>query len=178
MHTKASIQTLLDRRDQVGTLAVIRALEAIYDRQEADERAGGETRHDNGRGFSKFDAPFLTEMVEKNRRWNGLTPKQLEVTRNKIKRYWRQLVEIANERAAQKPTPAAVPLAPAVVADRMGSVSGECRCENYDGEGLCPACEHKSQAHLKRLFADQERRQEEASFRSDPDFRYEPGSWA
>jgi hypothetical protein len=81
---------------------VIKALHAIHARQTADEQAGGYTNHTNGIGFSKFDAPFLTDMVVKHRRYGSLTPKQMAVTRNKIKRYWRQLVEIANERDAVK----------------------------------------------------------------------------
>lgn len=42
---------LLTRDDAVG-----RAMIALYNRQTADERAVGSTRHSNGRGFSSSDA--------------------------------------------------------------------------------------------------------------------------
>lgn len=106
MWDKAKVQTLLQENDR----AVIKALYAIHARQTADEKAGGYTNHTNGVGFSKFDAPFLTDMVVKYRRYGSLTPKQMAVTRNKIKHYWKQLVEIANERdAAAAPAPSIRP---------------------------------------------------------------------
>jgi hypothetical protein len=96
------VQELLDKNDQ----AVIRAMHAIQDRQTADEQAGHTTRHTNGVGWSKFDAEWMSEMIIGYRRWGRLTPKQMAITRNKVKRYWRQLCEIANEKEAVVQQPA------------------------------------------------------------------------
>ena len=106
--TKESIQELLMKSDK----AVIAALHSIYALQTADEKAGGHTSQVNSVGFSQYDAPFLTDMVRAYRQWGGLTPKQMAVTRNKIKRYHRQLVNIANENEAKRvPAPVIEPQA-------------------------------------------------------------------
>jgi hypothetical protein len=119
-HTKESIQALLERSDQ----AVYKALLAIYNRQTAAEQAGHHTREVNGVGFSRFDAPFLTDMVRGYLRYESLTPKQLAITRNKMKRYWRQLVEIANSRTpslyADRATPSAVSTMESLSPDSQG----------------------------------------------------------
>lgn len=102
--TKEKMHELLDS----STSAVARAVVAIWERQTTDEMAGGVTRHTNNIGFSKFDAEFLSDMALKirmawgaKRNWSP-TPRQLAVTRNKIKRYHRQLCEIANAKEQEK----------------------------------------------------------------------------
>lgn len=101
MWTKDKIHAMLDKRPE----AVMRALIAIDGRQEPDERASGTTRHTNGVGWSKYDAEFCGQMADRARRNWSFSPKQLAVSRNKVKRYWRQLIEIANAReAAVTPT--------------------------------------------------------------------------
>lgn len=92
MWTKESIQQLLDENPE----AVRRAIVAIYKRQTAEEQASLTTRVDNKIGFGAFDAEFLSSLAQRIERGWGLTDKQLAIGRNKIKRYWRQLAEIAN----------------------------------------------------------------------------------
>lgn len=92
MWTKERIHALLDKNPQ----AVWRAVLAIYERQTPSEQSAKTTTVHNNMGFSAFDARFLTEMAQKVRRGYHMTDRQLAVTRNKIKRYHRQLVEIAN----------------------------------------------------------------------------------
>lgn len=166
---KTSIHMMLD----ANSTAVVRALRAIAALQTDDELSGHHTRHTNGVGFSKFDAPFLTDMLLQINRGRTLSPKQLAVTRNKIKRYWRQLVEIAN--ASGKPCPTLAvegQHAPAEVAvesfdasvrkvsaarvDARDAVlkSLDCTCaehEFYDGEDVCPSCK---QRHLSSAYRD------------------------
>lgn len=164
VHTKESIHELLDRSDS----AVLRALYAIYNLQTSTEQAGHSTREVNGVGFSKFDAPFLTDMVVKSRRYGRLTPKQMAVTRNKVKKYHRQLVEIANSRPQRTAsTDEASPTA-TVSADRPRYVAS-CQCENYDGERKCGWCLHIEQ---KDEFARQEAAQEARAHLNQPDDRY------
>lgn len=170
-HTIESIRDLLSNSDR----AVVKAMFAIQKRQTADEQAGHLTRHTNGIGWSKFDAPWMADMIAKYNRWGSLTPKQLAVTRNKVKRYARQLLEIALETEASR---AAIPAAPATmpsvspdgVTEQGGTykrMQSYCDCENYDGERKCPYCERIEE---KDEFARLERLAEQAGFASDPDY--------
>jgi hypothetical protein len=174
VHTKESVQHLLDTNNR----AVVKALLAVYARQTASEQAGHHTREVNGVGFSKFDAPFLTDMVRSVHRYGSLTPKQMAVTRNKMKRYWRQLVDIANSRP-QRTASADDAVEPRTVSADHGAyvpLQAHCTCENYDGERKCPRCERLVE---KDEFARQERAQEERAFLSDPDLSRYPntGAW-
>ena len=158
VHTKESIQELLRTSDR----AVVRALNAVYALQTADEQAGHHTNQSNGVGFSKFDAPFLSEMVTAVRRWGSLTPQQMAVTRNKILRYHRQLVQIANSQAQRVDSPPES-VSPATVSadESVQRLRSICQCENFDGEGLCGWCEHRQG---KAEFAQQEAEQESAAY--------------
>jgi hypothetical protein len=162
-HTKESIQALLDSRDA----AVYRAVRAIQARQTADEQAGGMTKHTNGVGWSKHDAEWMADMLKKMDRYGSLLPKPLAITRNKVKRYWRQLLEIAN--ATTQPEVAAVPVhvpaatMPTVSPDREDSdtydrYSGRrCGCEENDGEVLFEDCDRCQGAEFGRFEAARER---------------------
>jgi hypothetical protein len=167
MHTKASIHALLDANEK----AVIRALYCIHGRQTASEQAGAMTKETNGVGFSKYDAPLLTDYVRQHRESGYLSKRQIVVARNKIKRYWRQLVEVANERiAATQPQAvdaqavAAEPAAPiieSVSSDqlwRYKRLGGDprCLCENFDGERKCDWCEERQFDTLIQLAEREE----------------------
>jgi hypothetical protein len=157
---KPRIHALLDAKPA----AVVKAIRALAARQTADEIAGHSTRYANGAGFSRHDAPFLTDLLRQVNAGRSLSPRQLEVARNKVKRYWRQLCEIANAR--EVPALAEVAIEPAVlealdetvkqVANRERErrdealAALECGCESMDGERICPRCE--SRARLKTLF--------------------------
>jgi len=135
-HTKESIVALLDKSDK----AVYAAIKAIQKRQTADEQAGHMTRHTNGIGWSKFDAAWMADMIVKVDRYGSLFPKPLAITRNKVKRYWRQMVEIANENAQAGfgaiSGPAAVPATiPSVTPD--GVSDGDSDCGYADCVGEC-----------------------------------------
>lgn len=167
-HTIESIRALLD----TNAGAVIKAMYAIQARQTADEQAGHMTKHTNGVGWSKFDADWMAKMIDAVDQWGSLTPKQLAVTRNKVKRYARQLVEIANEREQVRVPKAATPIMPSVSADTIEEdpykrFASRCQCEMYDGERLCPYCERvkdkDEEARLERLA-------EQVGFASDPDY--------
>lgn len=102
--TKEDIFKLLDSNRG----AVARAIEVIYDRQEADEKAEGVTRHENSVGFNGADAQFGSDLGRqiKERRAKGapykhcLTSKQRKAGHKMIKKYWRQLIEEAERKNA------------------------------------------------------------------------------
>lgn len=98
--TPEDVKALLLKSDK----AVGRALLALLERQTFDEQQSHDTKHANGRGFSAFDAPILTDMALFYRRTGFLTPKQLAWLRSgtakrpqpRIAKYAGQLAEIAN----------------------------------------------------------------------------------
>ena len=134
MWDKAKIHALLDAKPA----AVTRGLLAIYALQTESEKASAATRDANGVGFSAFDAPFLTDIAERVKRGYTLSPKQMAVTRNKLKHYWRQLAAIANEQrgeGAVEPTMVAAEPEPS-----YRRLAPHCECENFDGERVCDWC--------------------------------------
>ncbi len=110
--TVEGIKELLGKSNK----AVERAVLCIYERQTADEKAVGETNHQNGVGFNASDAELLTSFAAQiNKKvanggalGNCLSPKQLELARKKMPRYARQLAEEANGKA-QPAKPEATP---------------------------------------------------------------------
>jgi hypothetical protein len=98
---KDAVKAALLRSD----VFVERALLALHARQDDDEQALGVTKKDNGRGFNKMDASFLTSLAEwAARNKDGypdgyrLSPKQKAAARRRLSKYAGQLVEIAHER--------------------------------------------------------------------------------
>jgi len=75
---------------------LIRALQAIYQRQTEHERANRNTKVLNNVGFNAMDADFLTGMVAFYKDRGFFTPKQLQVIRKKMVKYAGQLTKIAN----------------------------------------------------------------------------------
>jgi hypothetical protein len=99
------ILDLLARRNDAVEEAILR----IYDRQTADEQEGHLTKHDNGQGFSAFDAGFLTSLAEQIRanhygepKGRRLSPKQMTAARKAMRKYAGQLVGIAHEKQERK----------------------------------------------------------------------------
>lgn len=98
--TEDQVKALLQSNDH----AVERAILALYDRQTASEQAGGTTVESNGKGFNAFDAHSGTYFAQwlRKREGNRLTGKFLDRARKMCMKYAKQLVEIANEKAASK----------------------------------------------------------------------------
>jgi hypothetical protein len=77
---------------------VERAILALYERQTADEQAGGETRHDNAQGFTSADArrmSFVAEWLKKSNKNHLTREKALTVYGPKLHKYSGQLARIA-----------------------------------------------------------------------------------
>ena len=96
--TKESVIALLDSNNK----AVVAAIKGLNARQTAAERAEGTAKVQNGRGFNKQDAPFLGDIARKLPLYNDhMTERQLYVARKKIRKYWRQLLEMIEEKGGQ-----------------------------------------------------------------------------
>ena len=78
--------------------ALLRAIWVIYARQTVEEQIYGVSTEENGRGFSKIDAEFFTELVVQMQHGRELSPRQMAIARNKITKYWRQLMEESKEK--------------------------------------------------------------------------------
>ena len=104
MTTKQQILNLLNSNDK----AIVRAVIVLNERQTADEQRSEGTLHHNGRGFTPADARMGTSMAGYATRTGTLTVKQLAYWRKpnargipRINKYAGQLLEIAQEKAAQ-----------------------------------------------------------------------------
>jgi hypothetical protein len=122
------------------------ALLGLYARQTADEQQNQTTSHTNGMGFSGCDADILSsfaEQVERKRERGArsgqcLSEKQLSLLRKKLVKYGRQLLEIAEEKAANRAESAKgapdgapkAPMAPPAESPVNSLPSGYIRTEN------------------------------------------------
>lgn len=88
--------------------AVIRAVELLYAKQTADEKAAQQTEEHNNVGFNGVDAPFLSSLGEQIIQWRRtpeharrypkpLSVKQIAKARTKVGKYARQLTTIVND---------------------------------------------------------------------------------
>lgn len=111
---------------QTSKMACARAVIALYDRQTESEKELGETNVENGRGFSAYDAEFMSSIAVALPKWNmNLTSRQLAVCRKVLPKYRRQLAEIANEKeAARAMETSAHPMPPAQPATQAQSSWG------------------------------------------------------
>ncbi len=84
---------------------VTRGVCAIFNYQTAEEQSVDETVEDNGVGFNGVDANILSSFAKQINKWNAqtnpsfpcpLSPRQMEIARNKIGKYAGQLAKIAN----------------------------------------------------------------------------------
>jgi hypothetical protein len=104
MFTKEAIKELLTTSDR----AVEKGLTTLLSRQTAEEIATDSTHVHNGRGFSAFDAEFMTSLAKQVeakiargvKLGECLSEKQMVYARKKIMRYAGQLAEVANEKLA------------------------------------------------------------------------------
>ncbi len=89
------IRNLLARNDK----AVKRAVIVLSKEQDADEINAGASLRVNGKGFNRYDSPYLTEMAIRIKHGQVLTNEEMIVTRQKVKKYAKQLTQIANDKA-------------------------------------------------------------------------------
>ena len=90
---KQYIQDLLRKNDN----AVVRGVIQIYNRQTFDEQVEQESNVENGIGFSKNDAPFMSTVAIAFITGKKVDAKTFEIARSKMLHYWKQLMEISKE---------------------------------------------------------------------------------
>ena len=91
---RENLQTLLLYSDN----AVERAIVVIYEQQPAIERVSEEAIITDGVGFNKFDAEILNKFAKQILEDRHLSIKQLSIARQKITKYWKQLMLISKRK--------------------------------------------------------------------------------
>lgn len=95
---KAYLKDLLKTNDA----ALLRAIVLIYDNQTDEEKNKGESIEDNHIGFSKIDAKEMGSIARKIKVNKALTKRELAKSRNKMQKYWKQLMIISKKQAEVK----------------------------------------------------------------------------
>lgn len=90
---KAYIQNLLRFNDR----AVKSALVLLLSLQEEDEQRDNKSVHENGVGFNKVDADFLSRMAKRVNADIDLTQSEMQACRWALMKYWRQLTDRSKE---------------------------------------------------------------------------------
>lgn len=75
-------------------IMVYKSLMLIYARQTADEQKIQATTDWNSVGFTGVDGEILSSFAEGYQKFGRLTEKQMNIARPKMKKYWRQLIEV------------------------------------------------------------------------------------
>ena len=81
--------------------ALFKAIVLVYDSQTEEEKRTNESVEDNKIGFSKIDAKDLSAIARKIKREEILTKGEFAKSRNKMPKYWKQLM-IISKRNMQK----------------------------------------------------------------------------
>lgn len=88
---KAYLQNLVKTNDS----ACRRAIVQIDNWQTELERQQGESTEENGVGWTKYDAREMGLLAKKIRRGEELTRAEMAKSRNKMQKYWKQLMDIS-----------------------------------------------------------------------------------
>ena len=78
--------------------ALYRAIVVIAEYQTPEEKAWGMTIDHNGVGFGAVDAEMMTALALRLKNGGELTERELAICRNKMPKYWRQLMIISKRR--------------------------------------------------------------------------------
>lgn len=95
---EAYLKDLLKTNDK----ALFGAIVLIYDNQTPEEKDKGESIEDNCIGFSKIDAKEMGDIAKKIKANKALTKGELAKSRNKMQKYWKQLMIISKKQAEAK----------------------------------------------------------------------------
>lgn len=88
---EAYLKDLLKTNDK----ALSKAILLIYENQTHEEKCKHESIEHNGIGFNKFDAKEMGDIAIKIKNGTPLTAGELAKSRNKMQKYWKQLMFIS-----------------------------------------------------------------------------------
>lgn len=95
---KAYLQDLVS----TNANACLKAITCIDNWQTEPERQQGESTEENGVGWTKYDAEEMGQLANKIRNGQALTDGELAKAKNKMKKYWKQLMQISKRQMEQQ----------------------------------------------------------------------------
>lgn len=95
---EAYLKDLVKTNDQ----ALYKAIVLIHDRQTVEEKAQKESTEHNQIGWTKWDAKEMGDIAIKIKREEPLTIGELAKARNKMQKYWKQLMHISKQQQQVK----------------------------------------------------------------------------
>lgn len=82
--------------------ALYRAVVIVYQNQTDKEQISGQSIEDNYVGFTKWDAKEMTAIAQKIIRKQKLTDSEIAKSRNKMQKYWKQLMVASKKKIEQR----------------------------------------------------------------------------
>ena len=82
--------------------ALFKAIILIYDMQTNEEKSTGSSVEENKAGFSKVDAYEMGVIAKKIKRDDHLTKGEIAKSRNKMPKYWKQLMIISKRNMQER----------------------------------------------------------------------------
>ena len=95
---KEELQKLLCRSDAAVESALVR----IYDLQTPLEKATDMSVQENGFGFNRVDAQFLSQYASMIKMGHHLTKDEVYIVRSRILKYWKQLMVLSKKKLQQE----------------------------------------------------------------------------
>lgn len=95
---KEELQKLLCRSDRAVESALVR----IYDLQTPLEKAADMSVQENGYGFNRVDAQFLSQYASMVKMGHHLTRNEVCIVRARILKYWKQLMVLSKQKLQQE----------------------------------------------------------------------------
>ena len=83
---------------KINDRALFKAIILIYDMQTNEEKNTGSSVEENNVGFSKVDAYEMGVIAKKIKRGDPLTKGEIAKSRNKMPKYWKQLMIISKRK--------------------------------------------------------------------------------
>lgn len=87
---------------KINDKALLKSIILIYNNQTNEEKNKGESIEDNKIGFSKIDAYEMGKIALKIKKGKPLTEGELAKSRNKMQKYWKQLMIISKRKMEAK----------------------------------------------------------------------------
>lgn len=114
----------------------------VYEFQTYEEKRGYVTKDENELGFNKVDAEEMSKIAEKLLRGEELTKGELAKARNKMLKYWRQIMFVCKDslKKAEERQKALEQAQMELQFDQMKRCSEEGISCDY---GICSECEKK-----------------------------------
>lgn len=82
--------------------SLFKAIILIYDMQTNEEKSAGSSVEENNVGFSKVDAYEMGIIAKKIKRGDPLTKGEIAKSRNKMPKYWKQLMIISKRNMQER----------------------------------------------------------------------------